>query len=327
MTVNLSPPWDGAYTAAKDILFALSYALRGAAIVAGKPLVEPFSIPDSEQDVPVEKIAPVPFGVLGNLADLWIISDEADPRVKLIENALPYIAHSRPNTPVKVGNVCAKSVSEALLRAAQFITQSLRRGFGCGSLIQLIQTAYPRDIPADPWDFNLALAWFASFKSTDTALAAHTAKFVSGRTEFLRQIFKSDLKKAITAVRLKPLCEWLQQTYAAFDEAWYCEALELEFSHATFPSQEPPRSKPRWEKDHRELWYGEILCKKYKRSAPNQEQILDSFQELGWPNRIDDPLPPGRLADTIDNMQESLRESPITLERDGTGKGIVWRKK
>jgi len=84
--------------------------------------------------------------------------------------------------------------------------------------------------------------------------------------------------------------------------------------------------RPRWDGDTRTLWYGDRVCKRYTRPAPSQEKILTSFQEEGWPNRIDDPLDPGKLADTIKDLQETLRNSPITLGRDGTGKGITWRK-
>ena len=80
---------------------------------------------------------------------------------------------------------------------------------------------------------------------------------------------------------------------------------------------------PRW--GSRKLWYGDILCKEYKRPAPDQELILNSFQELGWPKRIDDPLPPEKLKDTIKDLQKALCTSPIVIERDGTGKGITWR--
>ncbi len=85
--------------------------------------------------------------------------------------------------------------------------------------------------------------------------------------------------------------------------------------------------KPRWDSDRRELWYSDQLCRRYKRSAPNQELVLKSFEELDWPERIDDPLPRGTLADTIKDLQNELRKTPIIIERDGTGKGVRWRKR
>jgi hypothetical protein len=85
--------------------------------------------------------------------------------------------------------------------------------------------------------------------------------------------------------------------------------------------------KPRWDSNRRELWYSGQLCRQYKRPAPNRELVLKSFEELSWPERIDDPLPRGTLADTIKDLQDDLRNTPIIIERDGTGKGICWRKR
>src|SRR5262249_44432444 len=55
----------------------------------------------------------------------------------------------------------------------------------------------------------------------------------------------------------------------------------------------PDARRPKWDADRRELWYGAVLCKRYRRPAPNQEKILAAFEEDGWPGRIDDPLDPG----------------------------------
>jgi hypothetical protein len=92
------------------------------------------------------------------------------------------------------------------------------------------------------------------------------------------------------------------------------------------PSQvEPPC--PRWAKAKRQLWYGSILCVQYKRPAPLQHLLLDAFQEMGWPECIDDPLPRGKRAQTIGDLQRLLRRnnSPLIIERDGKGTGFSWR--
>jgi hypothetical protein len=84
--------------------------------------------------------------------------------------------------------------------------------------------------------------------------------------------------------------------------------------------------KPHWNGGNRELWYGGALCVRYTKVAPYQERILKSFEELGWPSRIDDPLPPGKLMNTIPDMQDKLKafDSPIAFGRDGTARGIRW---
>jgi hypothetical protein len=50
--------------------------------------------------------------------------------------------------------------------------------------------------------------------------------------------------------------------------------------------------RPRWDKHLRELWLGPHLIKWFRVPAPDQERILDAFEEEGWPASIDDPLPP-----------------------------------
>lgn len=91
---------------------------------------------------------------------------------------------------------------------------------------------------------------------------------------------------------------------------------------------------PRWDSDRRELWYGNNLIKLFKyQKDTNQEIILKSFDELGWPGRIDDPLPSKvgsttqkrRLADTIDAINENHKtEGVIHFRGDGTAKGVIW---
>jgi hypothetical protein len=85
--------------------------------------------------------------------------------------------------------------------------------------------------------------------------------------------------------------------------------------------------KPHWDRHARNLSYEGIVCKRYDRAAPQQERVLASFEELDWPRRIDDPLDPGKLADTIKDLQKALRGSQITFERDGRGRGIIWRRR
>jgi len=96
--------------------------------------------------------------------------------------------------------------------------------------------------------------------------------------------------------------------------------------------QEPvPVGHPRWDKDLRELWSGELLIKAFRRPAPNQERVLASFEEERWPGKIDDPLPgsPGvdaqqRLHDTINRLNRGQRNRLVIFRGDGSGAGVRW---
>jgi hypothetical protein len=90
---------------------------------------------------------------------------------------------------------------------------------------------------------------------------------------------------------------------------------------------------PRWDNKRRELRVARKLIKRFRVPAPNQEMILAAFQEEGWPNCIDDPLPPKgdldpkrRLHDTIKALNRKHRQKPavIHFQGNGTGKNVVW---
>jgi hypothetical protein len=55
--------------------------------------------------------------------------------------------------------------------------------------------------------------------------------------------------------------------------------------------------------------------------------ILDAFQRLGWPERIDDPLPEHtdkqRLRESIAKLNNGL--VGIRFLSDGSGEGVIWK--
>ena len=82
--------------------------------------------------------------------------------------------------------------------------------------------------------------------------------------------------------------------------------------------------RPRWNGVLLSLtWNGETVAR-YTRPAPNQVKILSAFEEEGWPPRIDDPLTPGSLRQTLKDLQKKFRDSPIAFCGDGTATGILW---
>jgi hypothetical protein len=89
----------------------------------------------------------------------------------------------------------------------------------------------------------------------------------------------------------------------------------------------------RWDAALRELRFGGQLVCRFRWAAPNQELILTSFEELGWPRRIDDPLPPthggdraARLRDALRALNRNVVASGIRFIADGAGWGVVWQR-
>jgi hypothetical protein len=85
----------------------------------------------------------------------------------------------------------------------------------------------------------------------------------------------------------------------------------------------PHSDRPVWDATVRVLRFRGEVCKQYKRPAPDQEKILEAFQEDGWPDGIDDPLTPGKLATTVELLNKRLRHIRFCL--NGNCAGVVWR--
>ena len=89
--------------------------------------------------------------------------------------------------------------------------------------------------------------------------------------------------------------------------------------------------QPRWDTVRHELRLGNVLVKKFKWRAANQEAILNAFEEEGWPAHIDDPLtqnpdmnPKRRLSDAIKCLNRKQKNALIRFCGDGTGEGVLW---
>jgi hypothetical protein len=90
--------------------------------------------------------------------------------------------------------------------------------------------------------------------------------------------------------------------------------------------------KPHWDRERRELRVGLMLVKRFGKTAPNQEHLLSAFEESGWPEGIDNPLPPTgtgnpvlRLHDTLRRLNATLQQPLLRFERDPDGHRVTWR--
>jgi hypothetical protein len=93
----------------------------------------------------------------------------------------------------------------------------------------------------------------------------------------------------------------------------------------------PLRAVPAWDGERRTLRVGHDIVKVFRVPAGNQELILQTFEELGWPRYIDDPLPPAhgidpkrRLHDAINCLNRNQRKPLIKFRGDGSGQRIGW---
>ncbi len=88
---------------------------------------------------------------------------------------------------------------------------------------------------------------------------------------------------------------------------------------------------PNWDCLRQELRLGDVVVKRFKVRASNQERVLSAFEEEGWPPCIDDPLPrradldpKRRLHETINSLNRSQKHRLIRFMGNGKGEGIAW---
>jgi hypothetical protein len=89
--------------------------------------------------------------------------------------------------------------------------------------------------------------------------------------------------------------------------------------------------RPRWDSGARTLYWRGHVVKRLRKAAPNQELLLATFCELGWPWRIDDPLPreagvepKERLRESVKSLNRGLQRPSIRFHADGRGYGVTW---
>jgi hypothetical protein len=90
--------------------------------------------------------------------------------------------------------------------------------------------------------------------------------------------------------------------------------------------EEPSNIRPRWDRESRRLWFGETLCRAYRRRAKNQFELLEAFAQAGWVVSILNPFPGNEelLRQTIKDFNGQLEAgSPIRLGIDNTR--AIWR--
>ncbi len=97
--------------------------------------------------------------------------------------------------------------------------------------------------------------------------------------------------------------------------------------------QPPPDSRltPEWDPVRRELRYRGKILKRYRVPAQNQELVLTAFQESGWPEFIDDPLPPAAGQDSKERLQATIKSlnrnqllHEIRFHGNGNGQQVYW---
>ena len=95
----------------------------------------------------------------------------------------------------------------------------------------------------------------------------------------------------------------------------------------------PGRPQPEWDSGRRILRVADFT-RRINPNAKNLILILDSFQELGWPPGVDNPVPPigdktpeKTLRDAVTGLNKGMEDCPIKFAMRNSGEGIGWDPK
>jgi hypothetical protein len=218
--------------------------------------------------------------------------------------------------------------------------------------LMLLRYAYEcaRDTHAAHWDFALEISKLYEVGLTITDLRWLVAKgFVEHGSEtstygdphrsFTRSEgfnFLTTSCVVLTEKGAEFACQFLQAAAAINAvEGPHAGApkagLSGEVPSANGETQLKATHKPQWDPVRRELSLAGRIVKQFHVPAGNQEVILSAFQEEGWPDYIDDPLPGNhgidpktRLNDAIYRLNRKQLTCLIRFRTNGTGSGVHW---
>ena len=195
---------------------------------------------------------------------------------------------------------------------------------------------YSQDIDCNVWEFaeEIENLYAAGMTANDLRWLLRK-QYVEHRQETTDV---NDDQRVFIHVRNEVFCERscfvLTQEGIAYSSSGFSDALTSskqtccpKFENTGLPSS------PYWSSKMRELRANGLLIKKFRSLAPNQQIILETFEEEGWPLHILDPLTPTsdlkqtakrRLNDTVKALNKNHKARILRFSTDGTGEGVRW---
>ena len=208
----------------------------------------------------------------------------------------------------------------------------------CQTVLQVLQRALQSatDHQRDPWDFSIEIS-----ELTNLGIGKHQLRVMvcqgvishKRETTVTGQNYRSfDPEQDV--VLSERSCFVISETGMHQLESTVSRKEPLmrkpHFKTKDLAVNDSPNGAPVWDQKRRELRLGDVIVKRFKWPAGNQEQVLQAFQEEGWPAKIDDPLPPHpnicpkrRLHDTIKCLNRRQINGSLKFRGDGTGQGVL----
>jgi hypothetical protein len=216
---------------------------------------------------------------------------------------------------------------------------SPRMRVALGVLLQAYE--YSHDLGTSPWDFATEIASLRRLKLSNSDL-----RWLAGRgyaEHGIEVTLASDLERKFqhparlllgkrTCFVLTPAGAALAQALLRGDDLLGHAEAQASAEPPMLVIAEPPRPHPpKWDRNRQELRVGSAVVKQFKVPSAAEETILAAFEEVQWPPRIDDPLPPcdepapnWRLQKAIEALNQNQKQPLVRFLGDGTGRGVLW---
>jgi hypothetical protein len=100
--------------------------------------------------------------------------------------------------------------------------------------------------------------------------------------------------------------------------------------HAEFADSRRAKAVPDWDAVRRRLCFKGEIVKAFRVPAPNQEAVLNAFEQAQWPACIDNPLDhcdhagAHQLQQTIRALNRARARAVLRFRGDGTGTRVCW---
>jgi hypothetical protein len=201
--------------------------------------------------------------------------------------------------------------------------------------LRLLQTsnAYAEDVGQDVWQFASDISQLRKLGLSDSAM-----RWLLCRGEILHAdetTMLGDSRRTFRSLGIFTLtpttCFIAKPTNYSGQQFSSCNG-QISYEPAQRRgASDTPKLTPVWDDIRHELLFGQYVVKRFKHKSRNQEAILATFQEDGWPYRVYDPLSPvadcdpkRRLNDTIKGLNHHQENALIRFRGDGTGEAVIW---
>ena len=200
-------------------------------------------------------------------------------------------------------------------------------------LLQAHETAYRLSLPK--WEFALEV-----YSIKEAGLNNNDLRYLicQGMTEHRVEITRRGARQR--SFELPPgmsiaarSCFVLADERVELVQKMISDGLTATDSSRPLPKRGLRAAVPFWDFHHRELRVGDILAKRFRQPAKNQEAILNAFQEEGWPPRIDSPIAAAGSTDAQERLQDAVKRlnhqiNPVLrFFSDGKGRGVTWKQR